>query len=258
MREQRVLVSGAAGKMGQEVCRAVIGAAGMDLVAAVDVGERLEALKAQLPSDTFCTRDLGEAIGHARPQVMVDFTVKEACFKNVQCALEHGVRCVVGTTGLSPAQTAQLGKLSLKQKTAVFIAPNFSIGAVLMMQFAREAARFFSQAEIVELHHDQKKDAPSGTSIRTAALIREAWGQQEEAPARASRARGDAQHGVPIHSIRLQGLVAHQKVIFGGEGETLTIHHDSLDRACFMPGVLLAIRKIPSLSGLTIGLENLL
>lgn len=258
MKRLRVLVSGAAGKMGREVCRAVLGAADMELVAAIDVGDRLEALEGEWSPTVLRSADLLEGICRARPHVMVDFTVKDACFKNVKCALEHGVRCVVGTTGLTPSQTAQLRKLSLKHKTAVFIAPNFSLGAVLMMQFAREAARYFSQAEIVELHHDQKKDAPSGTAIRTASFILEAWGRGAPGRAEAPRARGDVEHGVPIHSVRLQGLVAHQKVIFGGEGETLTIHHDSLDRACFMPGVLLAVRKIGDLTGLTIGLENLL
>jgi 4-hydroxy-tetrahydrodipicolinate reductase len=215
----RVAVAGAAGRMGQAVCDAVAGADDMELVARVD-----PAL------DTTLAQALSE-----RPDVLVDFTVPTTAVANAREAVAAGVHVVIGTTGFDP------GELSDATGANIFIAPNFAIGAVLMMQFATAAARHMRKAEIIELHHDNKVDAPSGTAARTAALMSDALG------------------GVPIHSVRLPGLVAHQEVIFGDVGQTLTIRHDSTDRTSFMPGVLLAIRRVSALADSpTVGLEQLL
>ena len=217
----RVAVAGAAGRMGQTVCDAVAGADDMELVARVD-----PAL------DTTLAQALSE-----RPDVLVDFTVPTTAVANTREAVAAGVHVVIGTTGFDPGQLSDLSDA----KANIFIAPNFAIGAVLMMQFATAAARHMRKAEIIELHHDSKVDAPSGTAARTASLMSDALGD------------------VPIHSVRLPGLVAHQEVIFGDVGQTLTIRHDSTDRTSFMPGVLLAIRRVSALAeSPTVGLEQLL
>jgi 4-hydroxy-tetrahydrodipicolinate reductase len=221
----RVAVAGAAGRMGETVCRAVQGADDMELVARAD-----PALNLALP----------DALA-ARPDVLVDFTVPSTALVNVREAVAAGVHAVVGTTGFDAGELADLSGAGAN----VFIAPNFAIGAVLMMMFATEAARHMARAEIIELHHAGKLDAPSGTAARTAALMRQAAGVN--APE------------VPIHSVRLPGLVAHQEVILGDVGQTLTIRHDSIDRESFMPGVLLAVRKVASLTeSPVVGLEKLL
>jgi 4-hydroxy-tetrahydrodipicolinate reductase len=221
----QVAVSGAAGRMGATVCEAVEGADGMELAARAD-----PALKAPVE----------EALAGA--DVMVDFSTPDSAVENVRAALESGVHTVVGTTGfgLDELRSAAEGSGT---EARCFVAPNFAIGAVLMMVVSRTIAEHMPECEIVELHHDQKKDAPSGTAKRTAELIREAGGNVHE----------------PIHSIRLPGLVAHQEVIFGGEGQTLSVRHDSLDRHSFMPGVLLAVRRVGELDQpFTVGLEELL
>jgi 4-hydroxy-tetrahydrodipicolinate reductase len=213
-------VSGAAGRMGETVCGAVEGAEDMALVGRADprLGVALEDI-------------LGDA------DVIVDFTQPDTALHNARMCLEAGVHCVMGTTGAAFAQLEGVGTANL------FVAPNFAIGAVLMMETAKLAARHLPECEIIELHHDQKLDAPSGTAKRTAELLKEAGGHVHE----------------PIHSVRLPGLVAHQEVIFGGPGETLTIRHDSISRESFMPGVLLAVRKVGSLAeSPVIGLEHLL
>jgi 4-hydroxy-tetrahydrodipicolinate reductase len=215
-----VAVSGAAGKMGQTVCAAVERADDMALVARVDptLGVSLQ-----------------DALGDA--DVVVDFTQPDTALYNARLCLEAGVHCVMGTTGADFAALEGVGSANL------FVAPNFAIGAVLMMQVSQQIAKHMPEVEIIELHHDQKKDAPSGTAARTAELIRAAGGNVHE----------------PIHSVRLPGFVAHQEVIFGGLGQTLTIRHDSISRESFMPGVLLAVRKVGSLDrSPVIGLENLL
>jgi 4-hydroxy-tetrahydrodipicolinate reductase len=217
----RVAVAGAAGRMGQTVCDAVAGADDMELVARVD-----PAL------DTTLAQALSE-----RPDVLVDFTVPGTAVANAKQALAAGVHVVIGTTGFDAGELSNLSDA----KANIFIAPNFAIGAVLMMQFATAAARHMRKAEIIELHHDSKVDAPSGTAARTASLMSDALGE------------------VPIHSVRLPGLVAHQEVIFGDVGQTLTIRHDSTDRTSFMPGVLLAVRRVSALAeSPTVGLEQLL
>lgn len=254
-----ILVTGAAGRMGQEVIRAVCAQDDMRLVGAVDP----RAARTELgPPATGLTIQGGieAALGLARPDVMVDFTTPTAVMPNLRAALAQRVACVVGTTGLSAADLEEMRGLCEATGTPAVIAPNFAIGAVLMMQFARQAARHFSQAEVIELHHDAKRDAPSGTALLTANLMASVEGcalAAQEACAEAPR--GQLVGGkVRVHSVRLPGLVAHQEVIFGGLGQTLTIRHDSLTRESFMPGVLLAIRKVRSLSGLTHGLEHLL
>lgn len=219
----RVAVAGAAGRMGETVCRSVQDADDMKLAARAD-----PALGASLQ----------DALS-AGPDVLVDFTVPDTAVMNAKQAVDAGVNVVIGTTGFDPAELEGLTGAN------IFVAPNFAIGAVLMMQFATQAARHMAKAEIVELHHDRKLDRPSGTAARTAALISEASAQP--------------QPEVPIHSVRLPGLVAHQEVIFGDVGQTLTIRHDSIDRQSFMPGVLLAVRRVGDLAQpLTVGLENLL
>jgi 4-hydroxy-tetrahydrodipicolinate reductase len=218
----RVAVAGAAGRMGETVCRAVEAAPDMELVARAD-----PALGTSLT----------DALGQ-RPDVLVDFTVPATAVENARQALAAGVHTVIGTTGFDPSELRGLAGAN------VFIAPNFAIGAVLMMEFAAKAAQHMARAEIIELHHEAKVDKPSGTATRTAALMTAAAG---------------AGYDVPIHSVRLPGLVAHQEVILGDLGQTLTIRHDSIDRESFMPGVLLAVRKVGSLTeSPTVGLEHLL
>jgi 4-hydroxy-tetrahydrodipicolinate reductase len=221
----RVVVSGAAGRMGETVCMAVDGAEDMELAGRAD-----PALDASVE----------EALGGA--DVMVDFTTPEAAPENVRQAIQAGVHAVVGSTGFDLDGLRSTVE-SADGDARCFVAPNFAIGAVLMMELAKQVAPHMPECEIVELHHDRKKDAPSGTASRTAQLIRDAGGNVHE----------------PIHSVRLPGLVAHQEAIFGGEGQTLTIRHDSTDRSSFMPGVLRAVRKVSELpERFVVGLENLL
>lgn len=221
----RVAVAGAAGRMGETVCAAVSEAPDMELVARADPALGIT---------------LAEALAE-QPEVLVDFTLPATAVQNAREALAAGVHVVIGTTGFDPEQLDEIAKSA---QANVFIAPNFAIGAVLMMQFAQQAARHMARAEIIELHHDRKLDKPSGTAARTASLMAAAAPEIGE---------------IPIHSVRLPGLVAHQEVILGDVGQTLTIRHDSIDRQSFMPGVLLAIRKVGTLSeSPTVGLEQLL
>jgi 4-hydroxy-tetrahydrodipicolinate reductase len=223
-----VCVSGAAGRMGQ----AVVGAVGraQDMRVTMSVDPMLGEAPGSYP-------DLEAALAAGTPEVMVDFTIPDTVFANARQALSAGVHVVVGTTGLSDDQVGELRELAEGGRANALIAPNFAVGAVLLMRFAAEASRHMAKAEIIELHHDRKLDAPSGTALRTAALM----------------------HGDPvIHSVRLPGLVAHQEVILGGHDETLTIRHDSLSRESFMPGVVLAVRAVRTRPGLTLGLEPVL
>jgi 4-hydroxy-tetrahydrodipicolinate reductase len=269
----RVLVIGAAGRMGREVVKAVSAQGDMVLAAAVDRGRAGEgaARVAGLETPSVpITASLVEALAEASPDVAVDFTIPESVKANVQAVLRAKVACVVGATGLKQSDLDELGALCEEMKTPCLVAPNFAIGAVLMMQFAQQAARYFDSAEIIELHHATKVDAPSGTALRTARLIADSLcragvplGEPSGQPtpagsATANAARGQSESGIPIHSVRLPGLVAHQEVIFGGLGQTLTIRHDSTSRESFMPGVLLAIRKVRGLRGLVVGLEKIL
>jgi 4-hydroxy-tetrahydrodipicolinate reductase len=260
----RVLVNGAAGRMGSEVVRAVTAAEGMEVVACVDPNAGAKVDDGTGRSHE-CALSLAAAIADSRPDVMVDFTHPDAVEGNLCTALAAGVDCVVGTTGVSEEKLAELASADCAHPgTCLFFAPNFAIGAVLMMQFAERAARFMPHAEVIELHHDRKADAPSGTAIRTARMIAGARGQAPAAPGRETEldgmegARGASVEGVTVHSVRLPGLVAHQEVVFGGQGQTLTLRHDSIDRTSFMPGVVLAISKVGEMSGLVVGLEKLM
>ena len=241
----RVAVFGARGRMGTEVCRAVEAADDLELVAAVDADD--------------------DRTGVESADVVVDFTVPDAVLDNIAWCVERGIHIVVGTTGFTPARLDRVRRLSAAHPgVGVLIAANFSIGAVLMMHFAEQAARFFESAEIIELHHPHKVDAPSGTAQATAGRIaagRAAAGLGPVPDATSgglSGARGAEVQGIGIHSVRLRGLVAHQEVLFGSVGETLTIRHDSLDRAGFMPGVLAAVRAMGGKPGLTLGIDDLL
>lgn len=240
-------VIGAEGRMGRTVCAAVENAGDLDLVAGVDVGDELASLV------------------NSGAEVVVDFTQPDVVMDNVQFAVEHGIHAVVGTTGFTTERLDAVREwLRSSPEVGVIVAPNFGIGAVLSMRFAQLAARFYESAEVIELHHPGKIDAPSGTAARTAALIAEAraeagLGAVPDATSQAlDGARGAQIDGVHVHAIRSAGLVAHQEIIFGTEGELLTIRHDSLDRTSFMPGVLLAVRQVAGRPGLTVGIESLL
>lgn len=243
----KVGVLGAKGRMGREVVSALAGTADLELVAQLDIGDSLDTLKS------------------AGADVVVDFTSPETVMNNLSFAIENGIHIVVGTTGFDSSRLTQLKEwLANKPEVGALIAPNFGLGAVLMMQFAATAAKYFESAEIIELHHPEKVDAPSGTATRTAELITQARHDAKlvAMPDKTSKsldgARGARVGDVPVHSVRLRGLVAHQEVLFGDKGETLSIRHDSLDRSGFMPGVLLAIREVSKNPGLTVGLENYL
>jgi len=256
-----VIVTGAAGRMGREVVHAVTAAEGMRLHAAVDPNAAGMTIDDGAGGVVTVTADLAEALAGSGDRVLVDFTVPAVVEGNVRTALSAGVHCIVGTTGVSSDVWKGIAETA-PDSVCLFVAPNFAIGAVLMMKFAEMAARFMPHAEIIELHHDRKLDAPSGTAIHTAARISAARGVAPEAPGRETEvipgARGAEVDGVPVHSVRLPGLVAHQEVLFGGQGQTLSIRHDTIDRTSFMPGVLLAVRGVIGRSGLVVGLDELM
>lgn len=243
----RVGVLGGRGKVGEQVCKAVHDADDLELVAVVDAGDWL-----------FDVADAGA-------EVVVDFTHPDVVLDNVRFCVDQGIHAVVGTTGWDASKFDQVRAwLAPKPELGVLVAPNFAIGAVLSMRFAAMAARFYESVEVVELHHPMKADAPSGTAARTAELVAAARAEAGMDPApdatttELAGARGALVHGIRVHSVRLAGLVAHQEVLLGTHGETLTIRHDSLDRSSFVPGVLLGVRSIQACPGLTVGLEHLL
>ncbi|WP_031014178.1 4-hydroxy-tetrahydrodipicolinate reductase [Streptomyces sp. NRRL F-5727] len=247
MSKLRVAVLGARGRIGSAAVEAVEAAEDMELVAALGRGDKLETL------------------AEAGAQVVVELTTPDSVMANLEYCVGHGIHAVVGTTGWTEDRLARLnGWLAASPETGVLIAPNFSIGAVLTMKFAQIAAPYFESVEVIELHHPHKVDAPSGTATRTAQLIARAraeagLGAQPDATATAlDGARGADVDGVPVHAVRLRGLLAHQEVLLGGEGETLTVRHDSLHHSSFMPGVLLGARRVVSTPGLTFGLEHFL
>lgn len=264
MAEIQVAVSGAAGKMGMEVIRAILGAEGMQLAAAVDtthISEDAAVLAGSKPSGILIEKDL-HAIFGKKIDVVVDFTTPTAVMSNIKAALEGNAAVIVGTTGITSVDLDQIREWSLQYQNPVLVAPNFAVGAVLMMYCAAFASQYMKNVEIIELHHDQKKDAPSGTAIKTAEMILAAKERgQEAAPLGSEKingVRGGELGGIHLHSIRLPGLIAHQEVIFGDLGQTLTIRHDSTSRESFMPGVLLAIRKIRDYQGLIYGLDKIM
>jgi 4-hydroxy-tetrahydrodipicolinate reductase len=240
----KVGVLGARGRMGSEVVKAITEASDLELVAALDLGDSLDALVSK------------------GAQVVVDFTTPDSVMANLEFLISKNIHAVIGTTGFDDARIAKIKSLLASSKSGVLIAPNFAIGAVLMMEFATKAAKYFESAEIIELHHPNKVDAPSGTAARTAELMsksRKEAGLATMPDATTSSldgARGATVGDIPVHSVRLRGLVAHQEVLLGGIGETLSIRHDSIDRVGFMPGVLLGVRQVVSHPGLTFGLEN--
>ena len=244
----KVAVFGAAGRMGLQVCDAIGAADGLEVVARIDVGD-----------DPKLAVDAGAAVA-------VDFTHPGVVMGNLEFCVRNGIHAVVGTSGFTPDRLAEVeGWLAAgPEGSAVLIAPNFSLGAVFMMKFAAQAAPYFESVEVIELHHPDKADAPSGTSLRTAQLIAEARAAARSAPLPDATAhdadhhRGGTVEGIPIHSVRVRGLIAHQEVLLGARGETLTVRHDSLDRISFMPGVVLAAREIAKHPGLTVGLEHFL
>ena len=243
----KVAVLGSKGRMGAEVVKAITNASDLELVASIDQNDDFNIVK------------------NSGAQVAVDFTTPDVVMKNLKLLIESGISPVVGTTGFTEEKIAQLQKmLDVKNGVSLRLVPNFSIGAILMMRFTKAATKFYDSAEIIEYHHPQKVDAPSGTAIRTAQIIaeeRKANNLAKNPDATASEipgARGSKIDGIPVHAVRMAGLVAHQEVIFGSLGETLTIRHDSFDRESFMPGVLLAIRNIAKKPGLTIGIDDLI
>jgi 4-hydroxy-tetrahydrodipicolinate reductase len=240
----RVGVLGAKGKVGSTMVGAVQAAEDLILSAEVDAGDPLSLLT------------------EGNTEVVIDFTHPDVVMGNLKFLIDNGIHAVIGTTGFTAERLKQVESWLADKKTGVLIAPNFAIGAVLSMHFAKQAAPFFDSAEVIELHHPHKADAPSGTAARTAKLIAEARKglppNRDATSTSLPGARGADVEGIPVHSVRLAGLVAHQEVLFGTEGETLTIRHDSLDRTSFVPGVLLAVRHIRERPGLTVGIEPLL
>ena len=240
----KVAVLGSRGRMGSEVVKAVNEAKDLELVAELDLGDSL---------DTLVT---------AGAQVVVDFTTPDSVMANLEFVISKNIHAVIGTTGFDDTRIAKIKSLLSTSKSGVLIAPNFAIGAVLMMEFATKAAKYFESAEIIELHHPNKVDAPSGTAARTAELMSAARKEAgliagpDATTSSLDGARGATVGQIPVHSVRLRGLVAHQEVLLGGIGETLTIRHDSIDRVGFMPGVLLGVRQVVDHPGLTFGLEN--
>jgi 4-hydroxy-tetrahydrodipicolinate reductase len=267
-----VVVNGAAGKMGREVVKAIAQADDMTLVGAVErdpkiIGQDIGELVGIEPLEVPVMNDLQATLAMAGQEkqlaVMVDFTHPDSVYENVRTAIAYGVRPVVGTTGLSEEQLQDLADFADKASLGCLVIPNFSIGVVLLQQAAMQASQYFDHVEIIELHHNQKADAPSGTAIQTAQLLSE-FGKPYNPPSvveteKMPGARGSVtEDGIRIHSVRLPGLIAHQEVIFGAPGQIYTLRHDTSDRSCYMPGVLLAIRKVIALKSLVYGLEKIL
>jgi len=261
----RVAVAGASGKMGREVVKMVLEEPAFELAAAIGrstAGQDAGAAAGLPACGVTITDDLEAALRGGAVDVLVDFTVPQSAYANTKTAITYGVRPVVGTTGFAPEQIDELDKLCRSRGIGGLIAPNFSIGAILMMKFAAEAAKYFPHLEIIEYHGDRKLDAPSGTSIKTAELIsavreelKQGHPDEEE---KLQGARGGYYNGFRIHSVRLPGIFAQQEVIFGAFGQTLRIRHDSYDRAGYMPGVKTAVRKVMTYTGLIYGFEHLL
>ena len=264
MEQTRVMVAGAAGRMGQAVMKGVLEDEHCLLVGALDV--RLQGVDVGVLLGRECLgveieSDLQRIVEKARPDVMVDFTSAEVAIENIRAALSFGVYPVVGTTGFKEEDLEEIHNICENNNVGAFFAPNFAIGAVLMMQYAANAVKYFPNVEIIELHHDQKIDAPSGTALRTADLIalnRKKTSHPLKGEEKLLGARGGDYEGIRVHSVRLPGLVAHQEVVFGGLGQTLTFRHDSISRESFIPGVLLAVKEAPKRKGVVVGLEKLM
>ncbi|WP_367398214.1 4-hydroxy-tetrahydrodipicolinate reductase [Paenibacillus sp. MSJ-34] len=263
MQKIKVAVTGAGGRMGKEVVKMVLEDEALQLVAAVDPhsgGIDAASLVGLPASEVIVTTDLETTLADSKPDVMVDFTTPQTVFHNTKTAIEHGVRPVIGTTGFTPEQIEELDKLCQDRQIGGLIAPNFSIGAILMMKFAAQAAKYFPHLEIIEYHGDQKLDAPSGTAVKTAELISQVREELRQGNPKEEEtiegARGGYYNGFRIHSVRLPGVFAQQEVIFGGFGQTLKIRHDSYERAGYMPGVNLAVKKVMEYTGLIYGFDH--
>ena len=262
----RVLVVGACGKMGREVVKAVNSQDNMELVGAVDIvndGVDIGSIVLNKEIGVKVQTDLQSAIDAVKPDVAIDFTQPAVIFNNAKIFIKNKVRPVVGTTGLSDEQINELKKLSEENNVSALIAPNFTIGAVLMMMFAQKAAKYFDNAEIIELHHNQKKDAPSGTAVKTAQLmssVKESFTKNNcaEKEIIAGSRGGSSYSDIHIHSVRMPGYIASQEVLFGAAGQVMTIRHDSMDRECYMSGVMLAVNHVMNNSGFVYGLDNIL
>jgi len=260
----RVMVSGAAGKMGRTALAAILSQPDMELVSALDVngiGEDAALLVGLPESGIKISGSPQEELLRAKPQVLLDFTNGRAAPSLIENALDHNCAVVTGSTGIAPERLEEIERLSREKEAPVLVVPNFSIGAVLLMEFSARAAKYFDSAAIIELHHEQKLDAPSGTALKTAEAMsreRENFQFYPSQTVKLEGVRGGESRGIQIHSVRLPGLLAHQEVLLGAKGELLTLRHDATDPVCFMPGVLLALRGVRRLKGLTIGLESLL
>lgn len=261
MKPIRVVANGASGKMGREVVNAVCREPGLELVGAVELQPAEDFLNLPDGSGTVpFSADLESIIATCQPDVLVDFTRAQATMPAVRTAAKHGINLVIGTTGLTADDISEIDRLSRQHQIGAIVAPNFTIGAVMMIHLAKIAAKYFDYAEITELHHHQKADAPSGTSLSTARAMVSAKGKPFSSPeqGKASASRGQQVDGITIHSVRLPGLVAHQEVLLGGPGQTLSIRHDTVNRECYMPGVILAIKEAVKRKGLVHGLDTLL
>jgi 4-hydroxy-tetrahydrodipicolinate reductase len=265
MNKIKVVVAGPRGKMGSEALRMIEKSSDLDLVGCLDrknVGKKVMDVEGLPSFEAMIFEDIEECFQVVDPDVLIDLTTPEVGYKHTKLAIQNGVRPVVGTTGFTKDQIEELTSLAEQKEIGAVIAPNFAVGAVLMMQFSKWAAKYFPDVEIIERHHDQKLDAPSGTAVKTAQLIQEERKRKKQGHPDEKEtlpgARGADIDGMHIHSVRLPGLVAHQEVVFGGPGENLTIKHDSFHRESFMSGVKLAVDHVVKLDLLVYGLENLL
>ncbi len=262
MKPIRVVVHGAQGKMGREVVRAVWREPGMELVGAVELNPDSDCLL--LPDGSGSvpfSSNLGDILERCQPDVLIDFTIAPATMPIARTAASRGVNLVIGTTGLTADDLNEIDRLATANKIGAVVAPNFALGAILMIHLARICARYFDYAEIIELHHHLKADAPSGTAIATAKAMAAARGKPFSQPPqlqKASDSRGQQVEGITVHSVRLPGIAARQEVLLGGVGQTLSLKHDAISRECYMPGVILATREVVKLKGLVYGLDSLL
>jgi 4-hydroxy-tetrahydrodipicolinate reductase len=261
MKPIRVAVHGALGKMGQTLTSALCREPEMQLVGATDIKATQDHLTLPDGSATIpLSKELESILNNCKPQVVVDFSTAQAVMPLVRLVAEHGVNLVIGTTGMSTEDIKEIDSLAKARGVGIVMAPNFALGAVLMMHLARIAGKYFDFAEIIELHHEGKLDAPSGTALTTARAMAQARGKPFSTPpaGKKSESRGKQVEGISIHSVRLPGLLAHQEVILGGAGQTLSIRHDTSGRECYMPGVMLAIKEVVKKKGLIYGLDSLL
>ncbi len=262
MKPTRVVVQGALGKMGREVVNALCLESETQIVGALELKVAEDSLP--LPDGSGkvpFSSDLSYILTTCQPDVLVDFTIAQATMPAVRIATRQGVNLVIGTTGLTADDISEIDRLATAHQVGAVVAPNFALGAVLMIHLAKVAAKYLDYAEIIELHHHQKADAPSGTALATAKAMAQARGkpfQRPPEPKKTSNSRGEQVDGITIHSVRLPGLVAHQEVIFGGPGQTLNIRHDTTSRECFIPGIILAIKEVVKCKGLVHGLDTLL